>query len=266
MQAKALRAQGLSLRKIARQLKLGLHTVCRFVHTDTFPQRAGPPSAASPLDPFFQYLKQRWEQGCHNSSQLYRELKERGFGGSRYTVYRWLAPWRVADGATATRALSATSDAQATLAPAIAVPQQTSYRRPSARSVAWMLLHPDSKSSQNSVRSIQRRALVAALHEKWPQLSQNLWLVEEFGRLLREHDPANLDAWMSLVEEPGIVVELKNFAKHLRQDWAAVVQAVCQPWSNGQVEGQVNRLKLIKRLMYGRANIDLLKVRVLQMN
>ena len=315
-QVKTLRSQGLSLRKIAGQLKLGIHTVCRFVHTETFPTRAAPPPLASPLDEFIPYLKQRWEQGCQNSAQLYRELKERGFGGSWHMVRRRLTAWRNPhDGLPSTAAPSAdvpstpvlrtdqsstaTPSAPAPSAPApsaevsgvpssdapgdiatpaiphasaVSVPQpapsRVSYRRPSARSVAWMLLHPDSKStpSQSSVRSIQRRALVAALHEMWPELAQNLWLVEEFGRLFREHDPANLDAWMSLVEEPGIVVELKNFAKHLRQDWAAVVQAVCQPWSNGQVEGQVNRLKLVKRLMYGRANIDLLKARVLQMN
>jgi transposase len=284
-QVKALRAQGLSLRKIAGQLKLGLHTVCRFVHTDSFPARAGNPPLASPVDAFMPYLQQRWEQGCRNSRQLYRELKDKGFGGSRHMVYRRLAAWRNArdtapqttEPAPAAPAPDACppeviTDPGASLGPAATGPRQASsgvsWRRPSARSVVWMLLHRDSKhaSCENSPRSIQRRALVAALHQIWPQLAQNLWLVEEFSQVLRQREPANLEAWMGLIEEPDVVVELKNFARHLRQDWAAVVQAVCQPWSNGQVEGQVNRLKLIKRLMYGRANIDLLKVRVLEMN
>jgi transposase len=91
-------------------------------------------------------------------------------------------------------------------------------------------------------------------------------IIHEFGQVLKQGEPANLDAWMALVEEPGILPEVRGFAHRLRQDWAAVVEAVRQPWSNGQVEGQVNRLKLIKRLMYGRGSFDLLRARVLQMN
>ena len=91
-------------------------------------------------------------------------------------------------------------------------------------------------------------------------------MVREFRRVLSQDDPAQLQAWVDLTAEPIIMRPIRQFAKNLRRDWDAVVQAVCQPWSNGQVEGQVNRLKMIKRQMYGRAGFDLLRARVLQMN
>jgi transposase len=255
-QVKELQAQSLSLRKIAGQLQLNIHTVSRFAHTQEFPQRASRPAVATGLDGFIPYLKQRWEQGCHNAAQLYRELKQNGFSGSRHMVRRRLAQWRNPQDAE-----PAATDAQPG-------PDRKPHRRPSARTVAWMLLNPDAADAPlpAAERSKEQARFLAILHQKWPELAQNLWLIHEFGRVFQERDPANLEAWMSLVEEPGIVPEVKRFAQHLRQDWAAVVEAVRQPWSNGQVEGQVNRLKLIKRLMYGRANFDLLRARVLQMN
>jgi len=129
--------------------------------------------------------------------------------------------------------------------------------RPSARNVAWLLLKPEKD------RSAEQEVFLAALHQRWPELSENVALVQEFGRVLSGRDPADLEAWVELTHEPAVVPELKRFAEGLKQDWAAVVEAVRQSWSNGQVEGQVNRLKLIKRQMYGRANFDLLRARVL---
>ncbi len=70
------------------------------------------------------------------------------------------------------------------------------------------------------------------------------------------------ETWLAQVEATGIP-ELQGFAAGLRRDKAAVTAALSLPYSNGQVEGQVNRLKLIKRSMYGRASFDLLRKRVL---
>jgi len=190
------------------------------------------------------YLKRRWEEGCYTAAQLYREVKERGFSGSRYMVRRRVAAWRNLG----------------SVAPGHGLPQvktQEQGWRPSARGVTWLLLKPD------KARSVEQQAFLVALQQRWPELPENVTLIQEFRSVLCQHHAADLEAWVALAGGPSILPEIKRFAQNLRQDWAAVTEAVQQPWSNGQVEGQVNRLKLIKRQMYGRANFDLLRQRVL---
>ena len=126
--------------------------------------------------------------------------------------------------------------------------------------MTWLLLKP------NRDRSVVQDTFLATLRQTWPALTENVALIQEFRSVLSQRHPDDLDAWVALASEPSILPEIKQFAHNLQQDWAAVSQAVLQPWSNGQVEGQVNRLKLIKRQMYGRANFDLLRQRVLHGN
>jgi transposase len=243
-QVKELQDQGLPLRKIAAQLQLSRCTVRRYANIEGFPSRASRPRTASPLDDYMEYLKRRWEEGCHTAAQLYQEVKERGFSGSRYMVRRRVAAWRD----------------PGTVAPGHGLPQvktQEQGWRPSARSVTWLLLKPD------KARSVEQQAFLVALQQRWPELPENVTLIQEFRSVLCQHHAADLEAWVELAGVPPILPEIKRFAQNLRQDWAAVTEAVQQPWSNGQVEGQVNRLKMIKRQMYGRANFDLLRQRVL---
>ena len=88
-------------------------------------------------------------------------------------------------------------------------------------------------------------------------------MAQEFCRLVRDRQAESLDEWMARTHDEGVPRELRGFADGLKQDDAAVRAALSLEWSNGQVEGQVNRLKLIKRQMYGRAGFDLLRQRVL---
>ena len=129
--------------------------------------------------------------------------------------------------------------------------------RPSARNVVWLLLKPE------NARTAGQKAFLPALRNRWPELAENVALIQEFRSVLGQRRVDDLEAWVELTGENAIVPEIRRFAQNLRQDWAAVSEAIRQPWSNGQVEGQVNRLKLIKRQMYGRANFDLLRQRVL---
>jgi transposase len=246
---KQLQAKGVSLRQIARQLRLNPHTVQRYAHAPQFPEHASPGRGPTPLDSFVPYLKQRWEEGCHSSVKLCRELQERGFAGSVYMVRRQLTAWHDSS------------------------PMQTSQKagsswHPSARAVAWLLLNEEERDAATPPTDpcAKEQVFLAALRQRWPELAENVWLVQEFRRVLAQDDPAQLQAWVDLSGEPNVLRPIRQFAKNLRRDWDAVVQAVCQPWSNGQVEGQVNRLKMIKRQMYGRADFDLLRARVLQMN
>jgi transposase len=94
------------------------------------------------------------------------------------------------------------------------------------------------------------------------KLQEIYLLVQSFRKLLERRSPQELDDWLMKMENCEIK-KLQNFAASLRQDTEAVKAALSYDWSNGQVEGQVNRLKTIKHQMYGRANFDLLRLRIL---
>jgi transposase len=258
-QVQRLQSEEVSIRQIARRLGLNSHTVMRYAHAQQFPEYASHPTGPTPLDKFVPYLKRRWEEGCRSGVELYRELREQGFAGSVHMVRRQLTAWR-----------DSSPGRMACAAP---------RWRPSARAVTWLLLkeqnietsRPAADPPVNEQMSVSgqeslRQAFLAALHGKWPELAENVWMVQEFRRVLSQDDPAQLQAWVDLSGESTVLRPIRQFAMNLRRDWDAVVQAVRQPWSNGQVEGQVNRLKMIKRQMYGRAGFDLLRARVLQMN
>jgi transposase len=119
---------------------------------------------------------------------------------------------------------------------------------------------------RDEARSAEERATVAQLTGLTPEIRQSITLLERFIELLRacphEQPRDRLDEWIAAVQEAA-VPEFQTFATKLRQDEAAVVAGLQLPWSQGQIEGQTNRLKTIKRTMYGRAGFDLLKQRIL---
>ena len=131
------------------------------------------------------------------------------------------------------------------------------HRTPSAKRVAAWLLKPDTQLEPEEL------AFIEGLTRANPDLTTAGLLAQEFGQLVRERRAGNLDDWIARAVVPRVPHELRIFAKGLRSDYAAVKAALSSDWSNGQVEGQVNRLKLIKRQMYGRAKFDLLRQRVL---
>ncbi len=96
-----------------------------------------------------------------------------------------------------------------------------------------------------------------------PTLQAVHQLGQAFQHMVQQRELVGFDQWLVEAEQSP-VVEMKGFAARIRQDYRAVAAALEYPWSNGQVEGQVNKLKLVKRQMYGRAKLDLLKVRLLQ--
>jgi transposase len=100
---------------------------------------------------------------------------------------------------------------------------------------------------------------VAQIEDCVPRLAEAAALVDDFQRMIRNRTPDRLDAWLPKTDQSL----LSSFARGLRTDRAAAVAAVEEPWSNGQAEGQINRLKTLKRQMYGRAKLDLLKARML---
>ena len=101
--------------------------------------------------------------------------------------------------------------------------------------------------------------IIAAIEAGVPSLVEARMLVDQFHDMIRKKDEAKLDVWIANAKTSLV----SSFATGVLKDRAAVRAAIIQPWSNGQVEAQITKLKLVKRQMYGRAKIDLLEARLL---
>jgi transposase len=238
-----LHRQGVSQRAIARRLGMNRCTVRRFLRAGQFPERATR-AYRSRTEAVADYLRQHWEEGCHNAAQLTRELASRGFDGSYDMVRRRVARWRSA------------AAAKQSLAPSLS-PGRPLGLRPSSNRVAWWLLADEQKLTP------RESAFMDALRRGCPEVEGAAGLAREFVTMVRQHKPEALEEWIARTHTQRVGRELRTFAVGLKSDYAAVKAALTTHWSNGQVEGQVNRLKLLKRQMYGRAKFDLLRLRVL---
>jgi transposase len=107
-----------------------------------------------------------------------------------------------------------------------------------------------------------QQAELALIRQASPSAETAYCLAQAFMQMIRKRTGHQLDAWL-ISAEASQVPELESFARGIQQDKAAVLAGLTLPWSNGPLEGHVNRLKLIKRSMYGRAKLPLLRQRVL---
>jgi transposase len=249
----ALAAQGLSGQAIADALDLNPQTVARNLRLPTCPQRMRHPRRANILDPYEPYLRERWQQGERNGLGLWREVKARGYPGTSRNVSRLLTYWRQQE----RQERQEQQEREAHPTPAenglggSAAPTDSSPRRGiTPREAVGLLLRPldDMTSEQQAMR--------AEISRLDPELARVDGLCTHFRQLLRDRDVHGLDTWLTDADQSGIE-EVASFAAKLRKDLAAVEAAVTSPWSQGQVEGQVNRLKLVKRSLYGRAKFEL---------
>lgn len=254
-------SQGLGQRAIARELGLSRKVVRRFVTSATFPerragsgQRIGGPGK---LTPYLAYLRERWACGTHNASLLFRELQQRGYTGSRSLVGRLLAQWRTElppkpkpQPRAGKRRQS--EPRQPCKRRRTSSPRQ---RRLSSRSVAYLLMTPVEKLTATNLHHLEQ----LCQHE---DLKLAYTLAQEFRRMLKERQGEQLPDWLKRAKASQLP-ELKSFALGISRDYAAVSAAFSLPWSNGVVEGNINRLKYLKRQMFGRAHLDLLRIKVL---
>lgn len=248
-----LHAAGMSRRAIARHLGMSIHTVRTFVTADQFPERATKRKLPSKLDPYLPYLRQQLAAGNDNASQLWRHLRDEfGYPGPRPLVARWVAKHRY----LCPRPSPAQPKSIRRGRPTVAAPQSPQVPVLSARQASWLLVRRPADLDESDSLRIKR------LCQQAPELQAAYSLVQEFAEMLRHRQSSHFDDWLARAEASG-TAELQGFAAGLRRDHAAVFAALSLPVSNGQVEGQVNRLKTIKRSMYGRAKFDLLRQRVL---
>ncbi len=131
------------------------------------------------------------------------------------------------------------------------------FRTPTAREIKWWLLGTKPNLDQEKSRFLQ------LLHQRQPEIGEAVRLIKEFQKILKKGSEDDYENWREQVKQTKGNQELKNFACRLGKDDRAIRGAITTDWSNGQTEGQVNRLKLIKRQMYGRASFEVLKARVL---
>ncbi len=237
----ALYRQGLTLRAIGKKTDIDRRTVQKFIRSGTFPEIAARPKRQSKIEPFGHYLRRRWEEGYHNGALLRRELLTRGYTGSQETVDRFLR----GEGMKAIKG-SGTAAERAAQA-----------RFPAPRRLAWLLTN-----TKNPKVAERDRALVQRLGEICPQVGAASEMGSAFCSIVRERRADDLDQWLEKVGQEGLP-EMQRFAQGIAADKAAVMAALSLDWSNGQTEGQINRLKFVKRQMYGRAGFDLLKARFL---
>jgi len=237
---KELRAQGRSLRQIARATGLSVKCVIRYLRSGRCPDWNPGRKVPTQLDPFAAHVGGWVDRGGRNAADLYRELVGLGFRGSYDAVRRYLA-----------RRLGSTGRP----GPRVGVLNPPAVPPPSPCKLSYEVIRrPEDRKAEEQARVDKLRGCEPALRE-------GLDLAEEFAVMLRRRGVLSLTEWLAKAEGSGCA-ELRSLASALRLDEAAVAAALAERWSNGPVEGAVNRLKLIKRSMYGRAGWELLRARV----
>jgi transposase len=227
----SLSQEGVAIREIVRRTGYSrgvIRKILRGQRSDIFRTRP------SSLDPYLPWLDAQWTDGCRNGLALWRALRERGFRGCRGVVSEWSARRKRAEKA----------DAGAI------------GRAPSARTIARLLtIGRDQLSRAQTIT-------VAAIERGVAALAEARDILAEFQAIIRRKALPALDAWLDRAARSLIAA----FANGIIKDRDAVQAAITSAWSNGQTEGQICKLKLVKRQMYGRGKIDLLQARVIGLN
>jgi transposase len=249
-QVQALYAATGSMRTVARQLHMSRRAVKRYLTADRCPEYPKGRLRISILTPFLPSLQQHWQAGCTNASQLWREIQQEGFTGSRGLVARWAAQERMRLPVDLRYRRQQAADFPTLPLPASPIVPW------SAKRASWLIVKKPPDLADDEKAALRR------LVQADPQVALGVDLAQQFIILVRHRHEDQLDSWLEKVKTSGLPA-LISFANGLIKDWVAVRNALHYPWSNGQTEGQVNRLKFIKRSMYGRANFDLLRKRVL---
>ena len=177
------------------------------------------------------WLNAQWENGSRNATALWRKLKGQGFRGSLRVISEWATRRRRAEKADA----------------------ETLTRVPSARTIArLMTISRDNLSKAETL-------IVAAVEEGVPSLVDAREIIADIHWMIRKKEQTPLASWL----ERAATSLVASFCAGVRKDEAAVRAAITSHWSNGQTEGQITKLKLVKRQMYGRGKIDLLQARLI---
>lgn len=230
-----LQKLGIPQDEIARRLGVTKRTIQNWNKQGSCPGNKRRRKRRSLFDSYALYVLKRWKEGCKKGSVLYREIKETGYRGTDRQLYRFL---------------------QTLKQERVELPALPVLSRLSVREALWLIARPFGDLEADECADLselcQSSTQLATLHS----------LVQSFGQIVRKREGHRLDDWKQQVSESGIA-EVQRFAKGLERDKEAVLAGLTLVHSNGQVEGFVNKLKLIKRQGYGRASFPLLRQRML---
>lgn len=235
-QVHALHKRGRHPDDICVTTKTSLSTVYRILRREHPPELTRLPKQPSALDPFEPYLRRRWAEDCTIAEQLFQEVRLQGYKGSVGPVRAW-----------ARRRRHLPVEAGASLKERVTT---------SPKALSWLLFHEAAKLKEAEEQTVQK--LVSA----FPEFAQLRDLTGSFKKALLSGDVDELRVWRTEVGE-STLPHLKKFAHRLGYEWTELEAACETSWSNGPTEGVVNRIKVVKRQMFGRGSFELLRKRVL---
>jgi transposase len=231
-QTMALRKQGMNVKEIAKRVGLGRRTIQRWLAQEEYVETNYHHAHRSRFDAYAPYVKQRWDGGCHNIQQIWREIKAQGYPHSDRALRAHLEPLRGRVKAD--------------------FPAASTLDHFSAKKVSWLFIrHFDDLNAKE-------REELATIRQGSETAETIYHLGQAFLQMVRTLQGSHLEHWLKSVRACHIP-ELHRFANGVERDKAAVLVGLTLFHSNGQVEGQVTRIKLIKRMMYGRAGFALLR-------
>lgn len=237
---KELHEQGMSLRQIGEEMGLARNTVRKYFREPPDPPKPTPRALRpSLLDPYEDYLLERMSQGCKNATQLFHEIQEKGFTGGLSITKAYVRFLR-----------SSTAEGKA--------PRTRKQRAEaiSPRELRWLLTHKREKLNQDDQTRLDQLLAVSG------EVQTVHALIQSFLEMVRTRMGKELRTWMEAATGSGIA-EMKSFVTGIERDYDAVKAGLTLPWSQGPVEGAVNKIKTHKRLMYGRAKFPLLRQKML---
>jgi len=243
----SLHHKGFSTAAIARTVKISQRTVQRYLKHDHFPERQTRSDLGSSplLEPYKDKLLELWNDGCYRAKDLFNALKQHGYNGSYMTLNRYLRRLRSAHG------LPINHYPKKRLNRTIVDPKAKLL---SAKQAAWLVLRHPKNCDDQQLQQLERL-------KRQPHLAPAISLAQDFIELIRNRLPQLLDLWIKSAKESDYSA-FRSFANGIQDDYNAIKAALTLDISNGQTEGQVNRLKMLKRQMFGRASFDLLQKRV----
>ena len=259
--------QGMGITAIAEHLHMSPATVRKFVYAGAFPERSSHHYRQGPLAAYLPFLQQHAQAGCTNASHLWRTIRAQGFPLGYNVVNAWLRAYLAMPGRRSSAREQARRDAflamglpdtpVAVPAERILVPPDTAEREPlkSPHHLAWLLMREPTTLNQ------REQQMLTDIRQE-PVIEATYVLAQQFITMVRTHQGADFDEWLRACRSSG-VPDLQTFAEGLAREYDAVKAALRLPYSNGPVEGHINRLKFIKRSMYGRGSFHLLRQRVL---
>jgi len=242
----ALHHQGWGAAAIARYVGMSQRTVQRDLQTATFPGRKQRSDRGrSLLDPYKTALLERWNAGCRTAMWLFHALQRRGYAGSYGLIAAYARRLRQAQGL---------APGQRCTRQALPVVAESPYQALTPRRATWLVLRREEQ------RTAAEAEQLARLRAQQAEVAEAIDLAQDFAQLVRPRQPAQLDPWLQRAAKSSLKA-LQRFANGLYEDYAAVKAGVTLPWSTGPVEEHINRLKMLKRQMFGRARLDLLSRR-----